>query len=227
VVVLVVAVTGCSRYSFAIRRQYDRGQYGATVARCENQSWTAQSWNRGHQARYHVYCGMAYLNLGDGERAASQLVRAEKMRLEDPRLITGRDLARLSQGLMQLFGVPAGQLEIEERPGGATVEGGIAVGTVVPAPATEPSVTVAPTPAPAPPAVRPGVSFSASAGVNARAQVHIVPPAPIEAEVDAEPPEPPAPPAAPPAPAVEISAQPPAAAPPVIVIPEEDGAVIE
>jgi hypothetical protein len=136
---------------------------------------------------------MAYLNLGDTERAASQLVQAEKMRLENPRLVTGRDLAQLSEGLMQLFGVPAGQLEIEERPSGTVVQDSIAV-----APAPTPDVTVVP---PAPPVSGPNVSFSASAGFSARAQVHIVPPA--------------------------EDSEPLAVAPPVIVIPEEEAAVIE
>jgi len=219
-VALVVVVAGCGRYSFAIRRQYDRGRYGAAVSSCESSAWAAsQRWNPGHKARYHVYCGMAYLNLGDSQRAASELVQAEKMRLENPSLVTGRDLARLSQGLVRLFGVPAGQLEIEERPGQGSVAVG-SVGSVAP----PPPVTVVPPEAPEPPAPpvtsAPSVSFTAGAGVSGRASVTVVPP---------EPPEPPAPPAAPPAPpaAVDISAQPPAAPPPVIVIPAEDGVVIE
>lgn len=212
----VVAVAGCGRYSFALRRSYDRGRYGATVARCENDAAVASAqWNSVHQARYHVYCGMAYLNLGDTQRAASELVLAEKMRLQNPRLVTGRDLDRLSQGLVQLFGVPAGQLEIQEGPG-----------QLAQGPAAPPTVTVVPPAPPAPPVVQaPGVSFTAGAQVNGRASVS------IGASTDEDEPEPPA---APTAPAVEILAPaappaPPAApAPPaVIVIPAEDGAVIE
>jgi hypothetical protein len=212
-VALAVMVGGCGRYSYVIRRQYEHGRYGATVARCENDAWVAsQQWNSGHRARYHVYCGMAYLSLGDSQRAATELVQAEKMRLENPRLITGRDLAKLSQGLVRLFGVPAGQLEIEERP--TQVAQG-------PEPVAPPVTVVPPEPAapPAPPVVSgPSVSFSASAGVSGRASVQVVPAAP----------EPPAAPAPPPA-AIEISAEPPAATPPppVIVIPAEDGALIE
>lgn len=211
---LAVMVGGCGRYSYGIRRQYEHGRYGATVARCENDAWVAsQQWNSGHRARYHVYCGMAYLNLGDSQRAATELVQAEKMRLENPGLITGRDLAKLSQGLVRLFGVPAGQLEIEERPG-----------QVAQGPAVEPPVTVVPPAPPAPPVINaPSVSFSAGAGVSGRASVEVAPAAP-------EPAEPPAAPAPPPA-AIEISAPPAAAAPPppppVIVIPAEDGVVIE
>src|SRR5687767_3525412 len=92
-VVLLVSVVGCSRHSFRIRQAYDRGRYDAAVGRCQMDSTAAsQRWNAPHRARYHVYCGMAYLGLGDGERAAVELVQAERMRQQDPRLVTGRDL---------------------------------------------------------------------------------------------------------------------------------------
>lgn len=224
VVALVsVVVMGCGRYSFGIRRQYDRGQYGATVARCENVAAAAgQQWNDGHRARYHVYCGMAYLNLGDTQRAASELVLAERMRLANPGLIRGRDLASLSQGLTRLFGVPAGQLEIEERPSA----GAVAVGQRPDAPPAPPVTVVPPAPSvpPVPVAPRgPAISFSAGAGVSAHATVQV---SPAEPEPPAAPEPPPAtvivaPPPAPPAPPAAP------AAPPVIVIPDEDGAVIE
>lgn len=210
-----VAATGCGRYSYRIRSDVDAGRYSVATSRCENDSWAASSqWNPQHQARYHVYCGLAFLNVGDTQRAQSHLVRAEKMRLDNPSLIRGRDLTKLSAGLMQLFGVPAGQLEIEVRPGTEVAQAGDASEPAAPAP----PVTVVP---PAPVTNAPSVSFTAGVSTSVHPPVIEIPAAPEPPEDATEDddgraePEPPAPPPAPPA------------QPPVIVIPEEDAAVIQ
>ena len=214
---LALSATGCGRYSYRIRRDVDGGRYNLAAARCQSDGYAAaQRWGAQHEARYHVYCGIAYLNLGDTERAQSELVRAEKMRLDNPGLIRGRDLAKLSGGLVRLFGVPAGQLEIEVRPGQ------VAEAPTAEAPA--PQVTIVPPAAPEPPAPpvtnAPSVSLTAGGGVSAGATVRIGAPRPPVVTVTPVPPAPPAVEVAPPPPPAE-------AAPPVYVIPEEDAAVIE
>jgi hypothetical protein len=144
---------------------------------------------------------MAYLGLGDGQRAAVELVQAERMRQLNPRLITGRDLAKLSQGLVQLFGVPAGQLSIEETRG-----------QVAAAPPAAPPVAVVPAPAPAPEDPPPAPN---APSVMVRGQVSATIAAPPAPEVTVVPPD------------GAAAEAPGAAPPPVIVIPEEQGAVIE
>jgi hypothetical protein len=202
---MVLASTGCARYSYRIRAAYSRGDYGSAVARCQGDALAAATrWNDGHRARYHVYCGMTFLAMGDSARAASELVQAERLRMSNPRLITGRDLDQLSAGLTQLFGVPAGQLQIDEQV--ASVE------------------------AAAPSTARPAAP-SVSAKV-AQPPVIVVPEAPAVPGAP-ETPEPPVAPAPSEEPMVTVSATPappaaaPAPSPPVIVIPEEDGADIE
>src|SRR5688572_892696 len=133
-VLTALSVVGCGRYSYRIRSSYARGHYAAAVAQCQGDAAASTRWNPGHRARYHVYCGMTYLTIGDTNRAASELVQAERIRIAQPGLVAGRDLDQLNHGLMQLFGVPSGQLLIEER---------AAVGGVAPAPAVQESAKAA------------------------------------------------------------------------------------
>jgi hypothetical protein len=197
IVMLAMTVVACGRYSYRIRAAYGRGNYASAAGRCQTDGMTQARWGESHRARYHVYCGMTYLSLGDSERAAAELVQAERMRQANPRLVHGRDLDQLNRGLMQLFGVPAGQLLIEER------SAVVASATVV-APPSQPAPPAIEAPAapaaPAPPAIAISATATAAPLPPAAEDVVVAPAAPV---ADAAP------------------------STPVIVIPEEDAVVIE
>ncbi|MBI2897438.1 MAG: hypothetical protein HYY06_28020 [Deltaproteobacteria bacterium] len=197
IVMLAVTVVACGRYSYRIQTAYGRGNYASAASRCQTDGMAQARWGESHRARYHVYCGMTYLSLGESERAAAELVQAEKMRQANPRLVRGRDLDQLNRGLMQLFGVPAGQLLIEEQ------SAVVASATVVAPPASPPAIEAPAPPAqPAPPAITISTTAPAAPLPPAAEDVVVAPAAPV-----------------PPAEAAPST--------PVIVIPEQDAVIIE